>query len=69
MKANSWSGCSGSRPRVTGSPALRRTAAVRAVAGFRFGENLGVGPFLYVDDLVTAEAGRSAAGAGCFSTG
>lgn len=29
------------------------------VAGFRLGENLSRGKFLYVDDLVTAEAARS----------
>lgn len=29
------------------------------VAGFRLGENLARGKFLYVDDLVTAEAARS----------
>jgi GNAT superfamily N-acetyltransferase len=32
---------------------------VRAVAGFRFGECLAWGRFLYVDDLVTADAHRS----------
>ena len=30
-----------------------------AVAGFRFGENLAWGKFLYIDDLVTASAFRS----------
>jgi GNAT superfamily N-acetyltransferase len=35
---------------------------VRAVAGFRLGENLAWGAFLYVDDLVTDEAAR---GTGC----
>lgn len=30
-----------------------------AVAGFRFGENLAWGPFMYVDDLVTLPALRS----------
>ena len=33
---------------------------VVAVAGFRIGENLAWGRFLYVDDLVTAAAHRSA---------
>jgi GNAT superfamily N-acetyltransferase len=33
--------------------------AVRAVAGFRVSESLAWGAFLYVDDLVTAEADRS----------
>lgn len=33
--------------------------AVRAVAGFRLGENLAWGKFLYVDDLVTDERWRS----------
>ena len=33
--------------------------AVRAVAGFRVGETLFAGKWLYVDDLVTDEAARS----------
>lgn len=33
--------------------------AVAAVAGFRIGENLAWGRFLYVDDLVTSEQQRS----------
>jgi len=33
--------------------------AVRAVAGYRFLETLFSGPQMYVDDLVTDEAGRS----------
>jgi len=33
--------------------------AVRAVAGFRVGECLAWGRFMYVDDLVTDSAGRS----------
>lgn len=32
---------------------------VRAVAGYRFGESLGRGRFLYLDDLVTQPASRS----------
>lgn len=32
---------------------------VMAVAGYRFGESLSWGKFIYVDDLVTAEAYRS----------
>ena len=40
--------------------ALRDGGRVVAVAGFRFGENLFAGPYLYVDDLVTDGAARSA---------
>lgn len=32
---------------------------VKSVAGFRCGENLAMGRFLYVDDLVTLESARS----------
>src|SRR4051812_7619829 len=32
---------------------------VKAVAGYRFAESLSWGKFMYVDDLVTAEAFRS----------
>lgn len=38
---------------------LEDGGAVRAVAGFRVGETLFAGKWLYVDDLVTAEAARS----------
>ena len=38
---------------------LRAEGAVRAVAGFRIGENLAWGRFLYVDDLVTLPECRS----------
>ncbi|AOU96894.1 GNAT family N-acetyltransferase [Acidihalobacter yilgarnensis] len=38
---------------------LEDVGKVRAVAGFRLTENLSVGRFLYVDDLVTDEAVRS----------
>ena len=38
---------------------LEESAAVRAVAGFRFAEFLAWGRILYVDDLVTASAERS----------
>jgi len=33
--------------------------SVQAVAGFRFGESLSWGKYLYIDDLVTAETNRS----------
>jgi len=36
-------------------------ADVVAVAGYRFGRSLSWGPYLYVDDLVTAETDRSRA--------
>jgi hypothetical protein len=39
--------------------ALRDGGEPVAVAGFRFGENLAWGRFLYVDDLVTLPAARS----------
>ena len=39
---------------------LETGGEVRAVAGFRVSENLAWGRFLYVDDLVTADAARSA---------
>lgn len=39
---------------------LADDGAVAAVAGFRIGENLAWGRFLYVDDLVTLAARRSA---------
>jgi len=38
---------------------VEESGAVRAVAGFRFAEFLAWGGILYVDDLVTASAGRS----------
>jgi lysophospholipase L1-like esterase len=38
---------------------LRLGGAVHAVAGYRVGENLACGRFLYVDDLVTEESQRS----------
>lgn len=38
---------------------LRQDGAVVAVAGFRVGENLAWGRFLYVDDLVTLASCRS----------
>jgi GNAT superfamily N-acetyltransferase len=38
---------------------LEDTGEVRSVTGYRFLENLAWGKFLYVDDLVTAEADRS----------
>jgi len=38
---------------------LEETGTVRCVAGYRFLENLAWGRFLYVDDLVTADAARS----------
>ena len=38
---------------------VRTDAGVVAVAGYRFGENLAWGRFLYVDDLVTDEGSRS----------
>lgn len=38
---------------------LRDASVVVAVAGFRLGENLAWGNFLYVDDLVTLAAQRS----------
>lgn len=40
--------------------ALRDGAGVQAVAGFRIYENLHSGRMLYVDDLVTSSASRSA---------
>ena len=40
--------------------ALRDAAGVQAVAGFRIYENLHSGRLLYVDDLVTGSASRSA---------
>lgn len=39
--------------------ALEQGGEVVAVAGFRLGENLAWGRFLYVDDLVTASRHRS----------
>jgi len=39
--------------------AVKASDAVVAVAGFRTGENLAWGRFLYVDDMVTAEQHRS----------
>ena len=39
---------------------LRESDRVAAVAGFRIGENLAWGKYLYVDDLVTDTAVRSA---------
>lgn len=38
---------------------LEDGAEVKAVAGFRVSESLSWGKFVYVDDLVTAEAARS----------
>lgn len=38
---------------------LEDNSEVYSVAGFRIGENLAWGLFLYVDDLVTAEQARS----------
>jgi GNAT superfamily N-acetyltransferase len=38
---------------------LERAGEVRAVAGYRFGENLHGGRYLYVDDLVTRATDRS----------
>jgi len=38
---------------------IRRASQVVAVAGFRVGENLAWGRFLYVDDLITASGQRS----------
>ena len=38
---------------------LESAGEVRALAGFRFGENLHFGRYLYVDDLVTRDADRS----------
>ncbi|MGE0680934.1 MAG: GNAT family N-acetyltransferase [Candidatus Binatia bacterium] len=38
---------------------LEDDGAVRAVSGFRLGESLAWGKYLYIDDLVTDEAGRS----------
>jgi GNAT superfamily N-acetyltransferase len=38
---------------------VQEQASVVAVAGFRFGENLAWGRFLYVDDLVTLASHRS----------
>jgi GNAT superfamily N-acetyltransferase len=38
---------------------LEDDGAVRAVSGFRFGESLSWGKYLYIDDLVTDERGRS----------
>jgi GNAT superfamily N-acetyltransferase len=39
--------------------ALEAESRVRALAGYRFGENLAWGPFCYVDDLVTDAGERS----------
>lgn len=39
--------------------ALEEEGTIRAVAGFRFGEKLSSGLYLYVDDLVTRAADRS----------
>lgn len=39
--------------------ALKIGAEIVAVAGYRRGESLAWGPHYYVDDLVTAETGRS----------
>jgi GNAT superfamily N-acetyltransferase len=39
---------------------LRDASGVRAVAGFRIGHNLAWGRYLYIDDLVTDAAARSA---------
>jgi len=39
--------------------ALKVAGEVMAVAGYRRGESLAWGPHYYVDDLVTAETGRS----------
>ena len=38
---------------------LSEDSRVRAVAGYRLGENLAWGRFLYVDDLVTDDSQRS----------
>ena len=38
---------------------LEADGEVRAAAGYRFGENLHHGRYLYVDDLITREADRS----------
>ncbi len=38
---------------------LEADGQVQAVAGYRYGESLFAGRFLYVDDLVTAEGARS----------
>jgi GNAT superfamily N-acetyltransferase len=38
---------------------LEDDGVVRAVSGFRFGESLAWGRYLYIDDLVTDERGRS----------
>jgi len=38
---------------------LDDVGVVRAVSGFRFGESLAWGRYLYIDDLVTDEPGRS----------
>lgn len=50
--------------RIQGTDGYRLAAAIEGdarpcVAGFRLGENLSRGKYLYVDDLVTAEASRS----------
>lgn len=42
---------------------LRHAGEIVSVAGFRFCRSLGWGPYLYLDDLVTAE-GRRSRGAG-----
>jgi GNAT superfamily N-acetyltransferase len=39
--------------------AVAQAGTVTAVAGYRLGESLAWGRYLYVDDLVTDEAGRS----------
>lgn len=39
--------------------ALEEAGVICSVAGYRFGERLSSGPYLYVDDLVTAAAERS----------
>lgn len=39
--------------------AVREAGQVVAVAGFRYGESLAWGRYLYVDDLVTGDGGRS----------
>jgi GNAT superfamily N-acetyltransferase len=38
---------------------LKQSGIVRAVAGFRLGDMLFTGPYMYVDDLVTDESVRS----------
>ncbi len=39
--------------------ALRDDGVVRAVAGYRYGNNLAWGKYMYVDDLVTDDSQRS----------